>query len=124
MSATWDRKHGTTAAYYAGCRCDDCRKAKRLKVAADRARARERGFANLSHGSTSAYDAGCRCRLCLGHRQRRHRRDARTTSPVARCRVCRRDMARIGGGRFVILHGPPEARCPGSHYRPASAVAV
>lgn len=61
------KAHGTTARYYAGCRCDSCREAKRVRVAANRVRALERG--DLIHGTRNAYSCGCRCNRCRAARQ-------------------------------------------------------
>ena len=59
--------HGTTARYYAGCRCDECREAKRIRVAGNRARALANGA--LNHGVRAAYDCGCRCARCRAAKQ-------------------------------------------------------
>lgn len=112
------RAHGTVSRYYSGCRCDRCREAKRLRVAANRAKVRAAGYTTATHGSGSAYDAGCRCAMCRGYRSRKVRRETAntaTTGPAGPCPECDRVLALIGGARFLILHGPLGARCPGSH---------
>ncbi len=57
-----DPRHGTAAGYWAGCRCDPCREARREY---DRAR-RERGLEpdDPRHGTINGYWFGCRCDLC------------------------------------------------------------
>jgi hypothetical protein len=109
--------HGTIGRYYAGCRCDECREAKRVRVAVNRAKVREGGFVNATHGSGSAYDAGCRCPMCGGYRRRKVQRETAnspTKGPAGPCEVCGRILALVGG-RYLIVHGPRAARCPGSH---------
>lgn len=109
--------HGTVACYYAGCRRDECRKAKAERVAANRAKARARGFAGLSHGSRSAYDAGCRCEPCRHFRSKQHRREYKPRPKQQRgtCAECGHMFGVLKGG-FVRIHGRLGAECPGSHY--------
>lgn len=111
--------HGTTACYYAGCRCDDCRAAKRDRVAANRAKAKARGFAGLKHGARSAYDAGCRCRPCRRARAEINRREYVPRPGPARrrgtCAECGHQFGVLIGG-FVRIHGLAGEECPGSHY--------
>jgi hypothetical protein len=60
-------QHGTPACYWAGCRCDDCRAANRLKHSEGNVKRRGR-LAELrddQHGRLSTYcNWGCRCDRC------------------------------------------------------------
>lgn len=59
--------HGTYSTYFRRkCRCDECRRYQRERVARNRAERLARG---VVHGSRSSYDAGCRCDYCLGARR-------------------------------------------------------
>jgi hypothetical protein len=52
-------KHGTRSRYNAGCRCDECRGAKRLAMG----RQRRSGVAP-THGLSGYRNYGCRCATC------------------------------------------------------------
>lgn len=73
-------KHGTTNAYKKGCRCDDCKAAKKTAAAAEyqrRARRKITGepappapgrpsipLSERPHGNYVTYCKGCRCQPC------------------------------------------------------------
>lgn len=71
-------RHGTSAGYTYGCRCDECRRARNEQKADWRRRnfrkaqahsaktrtAHQRGTANAAHGTRSRYNMGCRCDDC------------------------------------------------------------
>jgi hypothetical protein len=60
-------KHGTVSGYSRGCRCDDCRTAKRAYSQEQRRKRRaavEAGEANFEHGYVGYTDWGCRCDVC------------------------------------------------------------
>ncbi|MCU1530841.1 MAG: vBYenPAB5 [Arthrobacter sp.] len=54
--------HGTTTGYAAGCRCDECKAARRAYLAAYKAKKAQAG--DYRHGTMSGYTSGCRCDEC------------------------------------------------------------
>lgn len=59
------RTHGNAATYRAGCRCDDCREANRVRSVAERARRAARSRDEVPHGTAGGYSNwGCRCERC------------------------------------------------------------
>jgi hypothetical protein len=66
-------KHGTYMTYFhRKCRCDECRRYQRERVARNRAERLARG---VIHGSRSSYDAGCRCDSCVAARRKSYSRE-------------------------------------------------
>ena len=65
------RTHGKAATYTAGCRCEDCREAARLRVVERREQASANGGiypGNITHGGNGYVNYGCRCQTCRdGH---------------------------------------------------------
>jgi hypothetical protein len=71
-------RHGTTRAYRLGCRCDECKAAKKTAASAERERMRQRAItgepapigrpsiplSERPHGSYVTYSKGCRCQPC------------------------------------------------------------
>lgn len=67
-------KHGLHWTYSDGlCRCDECREAKRVYVAARRRASLAAG--TLTHGKRGTYDAGCRCHECTAARKAAYPRE-------------------------------------------------
>ena len=58
-----DPRHGTTSAYGAGCRCEECREAKR-QSRTPAGRVRRANGEPAPHGTTTNYQRGCRCNEC------------------------------------------------------------
>jgi WhiB family redox-sensing transcriptional regulator len=60
-------KHGTRWGYMRGCRCDECKQARRDYENTRRADMRDgrRPRPVAQHGSRSKYKYGCRCDLCV-----------------------------------------------------------
>lgn len=87
-----DCVHGTTYTYKRGCRCDECREAKRLYRLRIREEARKRaqsGFTQFKHGYSGYRNWGCRCETCsAGHAEKlkaqRERTDARAPGSRAK----------------------------------------
>jgi hypothetical protein len=80
-------RHGYSG-YANGCRCDECRAAKRAYMRHKRARAsvrrRQAGGAFVAEGITHGYagytDAHCRCYVCAGAKADMDRRRVRVAS--------------------------------------------
>lgn len=66
-------RHGTTAAYRRGCRCDRCRAANAADHRARIARFAANGGRG-DHGTVYRYKTGCRCDECRSANTEQHRR--------------------------------------------------
>lgn len=59
------RTHGSASTYKAGCRCAECREAKRLQAERQRAALGAKVVPDEKHGTAAGYQRwGCRCARC------------------------------------------------------------
>jgi len=71
------KTHGNASTYEAGCRCDDCRGAHRVKQRRMRALRIVRGLLDptlIPHGTRTGYSGwGCKCEACSEAEMTYHR---------------------------------------------------
>lgn len=103
-----EQRHGTSATYKSGCRCDDCKRSH-AKACREQRNIRKGNLAQREHGTTATYHVGCRCEPCrkAGAAYRLARRKQRAAEisqhgivqsywAGCRCTLCRAAVAARG----------------------------
>lgn len=113
------KKHGTEWGYDRGCRCDECRAAKRDMGRRRRLRRRGVDPGQVTHGALAGYEAGCRCPDCLSAKGVTHGTTTGYGWHGCRCAACReavrvdaRERSRVRRGGAVpshVAHGTANA---------------